>query len=284
MIAQEQEEARRQEEEKQREREMFRRKKEQYERDVSRGVNIPQLNADQMRRVKQGLNALFKTELNPMMEKMLPESKEWDEWTAFEGAYEEAIHRIREHIIHAIGRDSRRIYGERRLNPEVQMAVEQSAEKMIAIQKIRRDMKKLKDIIDGIVEGADEEAEAEAEAEAPTEAEAETGDERSQRSQRRNEEEARNLEARRRRDKFTKRLTPILNLLTPDTIEEYFGTRSHEDIWQELNTDEGHRSRVIEWLDAMLTTQVSGEIEEMNKKANALKIQEAYRTSKGITM
>jgi hypothetical protein len=36
--------------------------------------------------------------------------------------------------------------------------------------------------------------------------------------------------------------------------------------------------------DAKLTTPVSGEIEEMNKEASALKIQEAYRTSKGITM
>jgi hypothetical protein len=31
-----------------------------------------------------------------------------------------------------------------------------------------------------------------------------------------------------------------------------------------------------------ITTQVEGEIHEMNKKAEALKIQEAYRTSKGI--
>jgi hypothetical protein len=29
---------------------------------------------------------------------------------------------------------------------------------------------------------------------------------------------------------------------------------------------------------------VSGEIKEMNKKASALKIQESYKTSKGITM
>jgi hypothetical protein len=41
---------------------------------------------------------------------------------------------------------------------------------------------------------------------------------------------------------------------------------------------------VIEWLDAMINMQVGAEIQEMNKKAQVLKIQEAYRTSKGIAM
>jgi hypothetical protein len=41
--------------------------------------------------------------------------------------------------------------------------------------------------------------------------------------------------------------------LSPETIETYFGTTNHEDIWRELNIDAGHRSKVIEWLDAMLT-------------------------------
>jgi kynurenine formamidase len=54
-----------------------------------------------------------------MMERMLPESGEWEEWTAFEGAYKEATDWIREHIIHAIGRDARKIYGERKLNPDL---------------------------------------------------------------------------------------------------------------------------------------------------------------------
>jgi hypothetical protein len=79
-----------------------------------------------------------------------------------------------------------------------------------------------------------------------------------------------------------------LNLLNPETIQQYFGTDNHEEIWRELNTEEEHRERVIDSLDAMISTQVSGEIEEMNKRAQAqaqaLKVQEAYRTSKGITI
>jgi hypothetical protein len=196
----------------------------------------------------------------------------------FEGAYEEAMHRIRELIIHATRRDSRRIYGERRLNPDLQAAVEQSAETIVGIQKVRRDMKKLKDIIDTSLEGAEE-------AEDREEADEESGTGSRRRSRRRwvntkevegrddedmDGDEARNQETKRRQVKFTKRLFPILSLLSTDTVKEHFWTTNHEQVWRELNADASHRSKVIEWLDA--------------KCALALKIQEAYRTSKGITL
>jgi hypothetical protein len=238
----------------------FIKRKEQYERLVSRGVNIPQLNAEQMRKVKVGLSDLFRGELNPILEQMMPRTEDHQEWLGFEGAYEECLHRIREHIIMAIGRDPKLLYGEKRLNPRLQKASEESAEKMINLQKIRRDLKKLKDILYDITETGEREYVTE------------------------KEEEDGRIATRRRRAKFTKRIGPILNLLSPEVIEQYFGTTNHEAIWEELNTNADHRSQVIEWLDAMITTQVEGEIGEMNKKSHALKVQEAYRTSKGIAM
>jgi hypothetical protein len=130
----------------------------------------------------------------------------------------------------------------------------------------------LKDIIDTIVEEAEEDPGAEAEGR-------HSGPE-----EREDSEEARDLERRRKQAKFTKKLAPILQLLPAQTISDYFGFESHEGIWEALNTSADHRTRVIDWLEGLLTAQVSYEIEEMNKKASALKLQESYRTSKGITM
>jgi hypothetical protein len=87
-----QEEVQRAEAEKRRIREDFIRKKEHYEREISRGMNIPQLNADQMRRMKVGLIDLFKGELNPMLEQMMTEGDDHAEWLGFEGAYKESMY------------------------------------------------------------------------------------------------------------------------------------------------------------------------------------------------
>jgi hypothetical protein len=100
----------------------------------------------------------------------------------------------------------------------------------------------------------------------------------------RGEEEDEGIQARELRRRFTKKIAPILNLLKTETVEEHLETRDHEAIWRELNTDEDHRNRVNDWLDVLITTQVEGEIQEMSKKAQALKIQETPWVSKGIAL
>jgi uncharacterized protein involved in cysteine biosynthesis len=76
-------------------------------------VNIPQLNKEQMRHIKVGLSELFKNEINPMITNLIPETGDWNGWLAFEGADEESMHRIGQHIIQAIGRNPQRLDGER---------------------------------------------------------------------------------------------------------------------------------------------------------------------------
>jgi hypothetical protein len=116
------------------------------------GVNIPQLNSEQMRKVKQGLNGLFANEINPFLAKFKPKNREWEEWQVFEGAYEEAMYRLREHVIRAIGRDPQRLYGEKRINPALQAAREQEAETMIGPETARRELARLKDLLHGITD------------------------------------------------------------------------------------------------------------------------------------
>jgi hypothetical protein len=78
-----------------------------------------------MRRVKQGLISLFAWDINPLLMKFQPERDEDEEgWQAFEGPYEESLHRIRRHIIFALGRKSEQLYGAKRLNPKLQAARE----------------------------------------------------------------------------------------------------------------------------------------------------------------
>jgi hypothetical protein len=109
------------------------RKKEHSANQTMTGVHVLQLNSEQMRKVKQGLGDLFADEINPMLAKVKPEPEVWETWQAFEGAYEEFLHRIREHIVRAIGRDLDRLYGQKCIHPSLQAAREKEAEIMIGL-------------------------------------------------------------------------------------------------------------------------------------------------------
>jgi hypothetical protein len=106
---------------------------------IRRETTLPQLNPGPMQRVKGGLSNMFKSERNRMLERMVPETDDSEEWLSFEGAYDESMRRIHEHIIRVIGRNPRRLYGERRLNPAPQAATEASEQTIGDLQRIRRD-------------------------------------------------------------------------------------------------------------------------------------------------
>jgi hypothetical protein len=66
---------------------------------MEREINIPKLNKEQMRKIKIELEDLFKYEINPLMTELQPDPGDWDGRCAFEGAYEESIHKIRIYIL-----------------------------------------------------------------------------------------------------------------------------------------------------------------------------------------
>jgi hypothetical protein len=208
-----------------------------------------------MRKMKQGLKGLFAKEINPLVAMFKRKNREWEKWQAFEGAYEEAMHRLREHIITAIGRDPQHFYGEKRINPTLQAAREQEAETMIGGQTARREMARLKDLLYGITDPG-----------------------------RGGGDRADDTMAERMKGRLTKRMARLLQIMPTETFRGYFGTHDHRAICEEVHTSQDHRERRIEWPDAMIATCMGTELRGVNARAQALKLQDAYRTSKSIAM
>jgi hypothetical protein len=132
---------------------------------MERGVSIPRLNKEQMRKIKTGLEDLFKHEINSLMIEFQPDPGDWDGWCAFEGAYEESMHTIRIPILQALNRDTRKLYGVQQVNARLQAAREQRTEQIINHQLIRRTLSKMKNILKELTEGDGERAERDIEGE-----------------------------------------------------------------------------------------------------------------------
>jgi hypothetical protein len=75
----------------------------------------------------------FKNEFNPLLEEFQPARDNFDEWLAFEGAYEECLDRIRRHIMKTRDRDEKMLYGTRRHDD------------IDKVQEIQRNLRNLKE-------------------------------------------------------------------------------------------------------------------------------------------
>jgi hypothetical protein len=92
------------------------------------------------------------------------------------------------------------------------------------------------------------------------------GAERDRKGDREREREGQDAERRRKQAKLTQQVAVVLDSMTEDTIGNMLGTHDRREIWNELNMRVDHRRRVIDGLDAMISTKVSGELEGINER------------------
>jgi hypothetical protein len=227
----------------------FRRKRAEHCRNVSQGVNIPQMSQSEMRKVKEGLVDLFKMEINPMMKELQPKPDDWDDWLAFEGAYEEAMHLLRVHIMKALKKKPETMYGQRRINPLIQKARAEQSETTFTRQDIQRRLVKVKAMLEQIDE-SQEDSEA----------------------------------GRRAQIKIVGEINQFLNLIPPEARREALGANDLQTVWEELNQPGDHRTRVIGWLEAKIFEEIAKDSEGVAKRLQAWRVQDTYRTSKSVAM
>jgi hypothetical protein len=85
-----------------------------------------------MRKVKIGWADLLKTEINLIVREFKPKINDWENWQMFEGAYEEALHLLRLHVVKTLKRDEKKMYGFRKVNPRMQKARAEQRDELFA--------------------------------------------------------------------------------------------------------------------------------------------------------
>jgi hypothetical protein len=227
----------------------FRRKLLEHRSNTALGVNIPQLSQKEMQMVREGLIDLFKTIINLMMKEFQRETTDWDDWQAFEGAYEEAMHLLRMHIIKAVKRNPATLHGERKINPTVQKVRTEQSERLFAQQDLRRRLAKLTSMLQGM----------------DTYQDSTTAD-------------------RVKQNRVARELEDFVGLIDPEARKEVFGENNLRAIWDDLNSSPDHRKRVIDWLEAKLMDTLADEKNQVMKRFQAWKVQDTYRISKSAAM
>jgi hypothetical protein len=157
-----------------------------------------------MRKIKTGLEDLLKYDIDPVMTELQPNPGHWHAWCAFDGADEKSMHKIRIHILQALNRDTRKLYGVQQMNARLQAAREQRTEQVINHQLIRRTLTKMKNILEELTEADGKGTEWDRERE--------------------------NAQRPRKQAKLTRQIEAVLDSITEDTIRNAFGTQDHRRI------------------------------------------------------
>jgi hypothetical protein len=66
------------------------------------------------------------------MREFKPRTDDWEDWQAFEKAYEEALHFLRLHLVKTLKCDEKKISGFRKVNPRMQKARAEQREEFFA--------------------------------------------------------------------------------------------------------------------------------------------------------
>jgi hypothetical protein len=223
---------------------------------VESGVNLPLLNKKDKHKLIHPLRDLFKEDIIPSLEEMMPNAEDWDSWLAFEGAFEVALDKIRMLIIATKGRNPKTLYGPRTLNTRLQLAREQTSEILRKHQATQHQLRKVKFFLQEIAE-----------------------------SSLSDQDPHREPELNRRITEWTRKIAPILDAIPEEKRREVFGdVSSHEGIWDLLNNSPDHRINAINWLESLIMTELEGELRGMADILHTHMVRDDYNTRKSIAM
>jgi hypothetical protein len=118
----------------------FQAEREERLSNTARGVNIPDMSQAELRKAREGSVDLFKAIINPMTKEFQPKEDDWDDWEAFEGPSEEVMY----FIMKALRRKPETMYGQMKINPQIQKPRAEQSEILFTKEEIQRRLVKVK--------------------------------------------------------------------------------------------------------------------------------------------
>jgi hypothetical protein len=117
-------------------------------------VNLPPLTTKNKKKLIFPLKDIFKSEINPLFEEMIPKFDDWDSCLAIEGIHEDVREKIRKLLVHIKGGDVRKLYRTWKINIPLNAAREKVTDELIMHQTSQHQLRKIKRFLYEIAESA----------------------------------------------------------------------------------------------------------------------------------